>query len=140
MSIATVESVKEGDEYSFVVEDFNRTQFVKYAGAGGDFNPIHHDEKFAEGAGLPEVFGMGLLTAGMLSRIPTEWFGPTAVQNYKVQFRQRLWPGATVTFSGKVAKTYEKDGVAHADLELGAVNSKGEVLIIGSGTVRSWSA
>ena len=75
MSKVAISSVKEGDEYSFTVNDFNRTQFVKYAGGGGDFNPIHHDQTFAEKAGLETVFGMGLLTAGILSRVPVEWFG-----------------------------------------------------------------
>lgn len=136
MSKAKIGSVKEGDEFSFTVEDFNRTQFVKYAGGGGDFNPIHHDEMFAKNAELESVFGMGLLTAGMLSRVPVEWFGPTKVHKYTVQFRERLWPGDTVEFKGVVAKTYEKDGIAHADLSLSATNQNGKALIVSSAIVR----
>ncbi len=138
MSKTDIESVKEGDEFSFTIRDVNRTQFVKYAGAGGDFNPIHHDQTFAEAAGLQTVFGMGLMTAGMLSRVPVEWFGPTSVRAYKVQFRQRLWPGDDVTFSGTVVSIYEEEEIAHADLDLRAVNQKGETLILGAATVRTW--
>ncbi|HBA35619.1 MAG TPA: dihydroxy-acid dehydratase [Gammaproteobacteria bacterium] len=136
MSKVAISSVKEGDEYSFTVNDFNRTQFVKYAGGGGDFNPIHHDQTFAEKAGLETVFGMGLLTAGILSRVPVEWFGPTTVHKYNVQFRERLWPGDNVEFKGVVAKTYEKDGVAYADLTLSATNQDGKPLILSTATVR----
>ena len=134
------ESIKEGDEYEFVKEDFTRTDFVRYAGGGGDFNPIHHDQTFAEAAGLPTVFGMGMLTAGILSRIPVEWFGATSLKSYGVRFQSRIWPGDTVTFKGVVEKVYDEGGVKHADLALTATTQKDEVLIKGFSTVRPWSA
>ncbi|HWO93517.1 MAG TPA: MaoC/PaaZ C-terminal domain-containing protein [Dehalococcoidia bacterium] len=130
--------VKEGDEYEFQVADVTRTHFVRYAGGGGDFNPIHHDQTFAEAAGLPTVFGMGMFTAGVLSRVPTEWFGATSVKRYAIRFNSRLWPGDTVTFKGRVVRVYEQDGMKHADLELSATNQKGENLIAGEATVRDW--
>ncbi|MDY6829548.1 MAG: MaoC/PaaZ C-terminal domain-containing protein [Pseudomonadota bacterium] len=133
-------SISEGDEYSFVVENFNRTQFVKYAGAGGDFNPIHHDQTFAEAAGLPTVFGMGMLTSGMLGRVLTDWFGATSVKKYGFRFKQRLWPGDVVTFKGVVAKVYDESGTKHVDVNLSAVNQNGDVLVEGTGTCRPWSA
>ncbi|MBV1907444.1 MAG: hypothetical protein KUG75_15330 [Pseudomonadales bacterium] len=136
----TFESIKTGDEYSFVKEKFTRTDFVRYAGGGGDFNPIHHDQTFAEAAGLPTVFGMGMLTAGILSRVPVEWFGATALKSYGIRFQSRIWPGDTVTFKGVVNKVYDEDGVKHADLDLTATTEKGEVLIKGFSTVRPWSS
>ena len=132
------EGLKEGDDYSFVKKKFSRTDFVRYAGGGGDFNPIHHDQKFAEAAGLPTVFGMGMLTAGILSRVPVEWFGPTALKSYGIRFQSRLWPDDTVTFKCVVSKLYEEAGVIHADLDLSAVTQKDEVLIKGFSTVRPW--
>lgn len=132
-------TVKEGDERSFTVENVGPTHFVKYAGAGGDFNPMHHDDAFAKSADLPGVFGMGMFAAGVLSRIPTEWFGPTAVQRYGFKFNSRLWPANDVVFSGRVTRVYEEGGVKHADLELSAVTKKGENLIQGNATVRPWS-
>ena len=47
----------------------NRTHIVKYAGASGDFFPVHHDEEFAKSIGLPSVFAMGLMHGGMLAKL-----------------------------------------------------------------------
>jgi peroxisomal enoyl-CoA hydratase 2 len=132
-------TLKVGDQRRFEVENVNRTHFVRYAGASGDFNPIHHDQTFAESAGLPTVFGVGMWTAGVLSRIPVEWFGPEAVAHYSVRFATRLWPDDSITCTGKIAKIYEVDGTPHADLELAAANQKAEALITGQAIVREWS-
>lgn len=118
--------------------DINRTHFVRYAGAGGDFNPIHHDQTFAERAGLPTVFGMGMFTAGVLARVPSHWFGPQNVARYAVRFTSRLWPGDTLTCRGTVSRVYEVDGVPHVDIALEALNQKGETLIEGDATIRPW--
>jgi peroxisomal enoyl-CoA hydratase 2 len=130
--------LKEGDEHAFDVPDVNRTHFVRYAGASGDFNPIHHDQTFAEKAGLPTVFGIGMWTAGLLSRVPAEWFGPESIQRFHVRFASRVWPGDTIHCRGTIARVYEQDGLPHADLDLTATNQKGEMLIQGSATVRPW--
>ena len=131
-------SVKVGDERRFEVADCTRTHFVRYAGASGDFNPIHHDQTFAERASLPTVFGMGMFTAGVLSRIPVEWFGPTSVTRYAIRFTARIWPGDTLTCSGKVVRVYDECGTPHVDLELTGSNQNGEQLIKGEATVRPW--
>lgn len=139
MSDNPFEGIAAGDESGFVVESFSRTQFVRYAGASGDFNPIHHDQTFAESAGLPTVFGMGMLTAGMLGRVLTDWFGAAAVKKYGFRFKQRLWPGDTVTFKGVASRIYDQDGVRHVDVDLTAVNQDGDILIEGNGVCRPWS-
>ena len=131
-------SLREGQERSFDVPDINRTHFVRYAGASGDFNPIHHDQTFAEKAGLPTVFGVGMFTAGVLSRIPSEWFGPESIKRFKVRFATRLWPDDTIRCTGRITRVYEEGGLPHADLELSASNQKGEPLIQGEATVRPW--
>lgn len=128
-----------GDEREFQLQDVNRTHFVRYAGGGGDFNPIHHDQTFADKAGLETVFGMGMFTAGVLSRLPAEWFGPESVKRYAVRFTSRIWPEDTLTCRGRVAKVYEENGVPHLDLELQAENHKGEALIMAEATVRPWT-
>lgn len=133
-------AVTEGDEQAFEITDVNRTHFVKYAGASGDFNPIHHDQVYAEGAGLDTVFGIGMWTAGVLSRVPAGWFGPESIKRYQVRFMTRLWPGDSIHCSGKVTKVYEEQGVPHADLILTASNQKGELLISGEATVRRWES
>src|SRR5881628_1964952 len=80
------EGVKEGDALPEVrVEKLTRTDFVKYAGASGDFNPIHHDQTFAEASGNPTVFAMGMLNASILSRVVTAFAGRPNVRRYKVR-------------------------------------------------------
>ena len=127
------EEVKEGDAMPEVrVEGLTRTDFVRYAGASGDFNPIHHDQTFAEAAGNPTVFAMGMLNAGILSRVVTEFVGRPNVRRFKVRFATRAWPGDHVVCTGKVTRKYEEAGEKRVEGELLAVNQKGETLISGS--------
>jgi acyl dehydratase len=131
-------TVREGDTRELCVENLTRSHFVKYAGASGDFNPIHFDQTFASAAGLETVFGQGMFTAGVLSRVAVEWFGPESVCRYAVRFQTRIWPGDDLTCRGRVTKVYQEAGVPHADLALEAVNQKGETLVRGEATVRPW--
>ena len=95
------EDVKEGDTLPEVrVDKLTRTDFVKYAGASGDFNPIHHDQTFAEASGNPTVFAMGMLNAGILSRVVTGFAGRPNVRRYKVRVSTRAWPGDDVVCRG----------------------------------------
>lgn len=128
------DDVNEGDAIPpFVVENLTRTDLVRYAGASGDFNPIHHDQTFAEAAGNPTVFGHGMLTAGFVSRCVTDFVGVQHLRRFKVRFATRVWPGDTITCSGKVTKKYS-DGGALIDGEVNAVNQKGEVAVYGTFT------
>lgn len=70
-----------------------RTQIVRFAGAAGDFNPMHHDEPFAQAAGQASVFAMGQLTAGIVGSAIAEWLGPENVAAYGVRFKDKVWPG-----------------------------------------------
>lgn len=79
-----------------------RTDIVRYAGAGGDFNPIHHDETFAHRASYRSVFGHGLLTAGILSAYTASWLGLAALRKYSVRYVAQVWPGDTLILSGQV--------------------------------------
>ena len=81
-----------------------RTDFVRYQGASGDFNPIHHDETFAQSAGFPTVFSVGMLQAGLLATYCTDVFGPSNVRRFKVQFREQVWPDDTLTAAGRVTR------------------------------------
>jgi 3-hydroxybutyryl-CoA dehydratase len=71
----------------------SRTDLVRYAGASGDFNPLHHDAAFATQAGLPDVMAHGMLSAGLLASAVTRWFGPGQVRSYKARFLAPVWPG-----------------------------------------------
>jgi acyl dehydratase len=127
------EDVKEGDELpSFTVENLTRTDFVKYAGSSGDFNPIHHDQTFAEASGNPTVFAMGMLNAGILGRLVTDYAGVENLRKYRVRFATRVWPGDSVTCKGKVTKKAVENGERIIEGEVTAFNQKGEVAIQGS--------
>lgn len=127
------EDVKEGDELpSFTVENLTRTDFVKYAGASGDFNPIHHDQTFAEASGNPTVFAMGMLNAGILSRLVADYAGLENLRRYRVRFATRVWPGDSVTCKGRVTRKAVENGENIIEGEVVALNQKGEVAIQGS--------
>jgi peroxisomal enoyl-CoA hydratase 2 len=135
------DSVREGEEIpAFVVEGLSRTDLVRYAGASGDFNPIHHDEHFAKAAGNPTVFGHGMLTAAFVARCLTDYVGVGALRRYKVRFQSRVWPGDTITCRGRVTKKYEADGEPRIDGEVVALTQRGETAVSGTFTaaLRPW--
>jgi acyl dehydratase len=127
------EDVKEGDEIPpFEVRNLTRTDIVKYAGASGDFNPIHHDETFARAAGYPSVFAHGMLTAGFVSKCLTDYVGRPALRRFKVRFTSQVWPGDTLTCGGRVTRKFEEGGERRIEGELFARNQKGETVLQGS--------
>lgn len=93
-----------------------RTDIVRYAGAGGDLNPIHHDEPFARSAGMPGVFAMGMLHAGILGHRLARWVGPDNIRSYGLRFTGQVWPGDVLTFTGRV--TAVEDGLATIELRV----------------------
>jgi acyl dehydratase len=106
-----------------------RTDFVRYAGAGGDFNPLHHDEEYARAAGFPGVFGMGLLHAGMLGDHLARWVGPRNLRRFGVRFTGQVWPGDVLRFTGVVERVEEVDGERLAHLRLAVSRQTGDPAI-----------
>jgi acyl dehydratase len=114
----------------------SRTDLVRYAGASGDFNPIHHDEGFARAAGLPSVMAHGMFSAGLLASFVTRWFGPGSVRRYKVRFRDRVWPGDVLEARGSVVREFAGAAGEHlAELSLELVRQDGAVVVSGSAEV-----
>ena len=105
--------------FELVTPPVTRTQIVRFAGAAGDFNPMHHDEPFARAAGQTSVFAMGQLTAAILGDAVASWFGAANVAGYGVRFKDKVWPGdrlvlrAVAEPAGRYALTVsrEADGV-----------------------------
>jgi 3-hydroxybutyryl-CoA dehydratase len=91
-----------------------RTQIVRFAGAAGDFNPMHHDEVFARDAGQPSVFAMGQLQAAMLATAVCEWLGRENVLGYGVRLNGKVWPDDRLHLTGTVVE--ERDGVRRCEL------------------------
>jgi acyl dehydratase len=131
--VRTVADLEPGDTGpTVVVEDLERQQFVKYAGASGDFNPIHYDEPFATGAGNESVFGQGMFTAGITSRVVANWFDLRDVSSFGVRFQSRVFPGDTVVATGEVAELDRDAGTVETELEARTV--AGETLLTGTAT------
>jgi acyl dehydratase len=120
------DDVNEGDAAPEFTHELTRTDLVQYAGASGDFNPMHHDEVAAQGAGLPSVFGHGMFTMGLLGKALTDYVGVGNLKRYQVRFTKQTWPGEKLTTKVKVAKKYDEDGEHRVDLECEVVNQDGE--------------
>ena len=125
------DDVAEGDAAPEFSHDLTRTDLVMYAGASGDFNPMHTDEVAAQAAGLPSVFGHGMFTAGLLGKALTDYVGVGNLKLYRVRFTKQTWPGETLTTKVTVAKKYEEHGQHLVDLECSVVNESGEAKIQG---------
>jgi acyl dehydratase len=119
-----------------VVENISRTHFVRYAGASGDFNPMHHDDTVATSIGNPSVFGHGMLTAGLMARVLKDWFGPAALRRFQVRFSKQVWPGETLSCTATVTglRDAEESGVGLVDVECQVVNQDGEAKLTGTAT------
>jgi len=127
-----------GDTHSEVlVEDLKRTQLVQYAGASGDYNPVHTDEKFVtEVAGYPTVFAHGMLTMGMTGTLLTNFVGDGRLTKYGVRFVNQVWPGDTLTGTAEVTAVREQDGEHLVDLTLTTVNQDDTPVLTGTATAR----
>ena len=129
------DSVKVGDEIpKYVVDGVTRPDFVRYAGASGDFVPLHYDQAFVEAAGISTVFAQGMFTAGLLSHCLTDFVGAGQVRKFKVRFATRVWPGDVITCGGKITGKREANGEKLIDGDLEVTNQKGESAIKGSFT------
>jgi acyl dehydratase len=125
------EDVTVGDEGPPVRHALTRTDLVQYAGASGDFNPMHHDEVKATAAGQPSVFGHGMFSAGLLGRAITDYVGVGALRSYKVRFTRQTWPGEVLVSTVRVAAKREEGGHHLVDLVCELANDAGEVKVSG---------
>ncbi len=125
--------LKVGDKHeAVVIEKVARTHIVKYAGASGDFNPLHHDDAAAQNlAGYPSVFAHGMLSMGLTGRMLTDWLGPTALRKFGVRFTKQVWPGDTLTTKGEVTAVREEGGRQIATIHVVTVNQEGDSVVEG---------
>lgn len=120
-----------------VVEDLKRTQIVMYAGASGDYNPIHTDEVFAtQVAGYPTTFAHGMLTMGLTGKMLTNYVGDGRLKSYGMRFVAQVWPGDTLTARATVAAIREQDGEHFVDLTLSTINQDGREVASGTASAR----
>ena len=125
---------KVGDTYTErVVEDLKRTQLVMYAGASGDYNPLHSDELYTrEVAKYPTVFAHGMLTMGMTGRMLTNFVGDGRLTKYGVRFTNQVWPGDTLDATATIEAIREEGGKRYVDLLVSTKNQSGVEVVKGS--------
>ena len=120
-----------------VVENLTRTQIVQYAGASGDYNPLHTDEVFAiQVAGYPSVFAHGMLTMGLTGKMLTDYVGDGKLTHFGGRFTAQVWPGDTLTSMATVTSIRAENGVSLVDFDVATENQNGVVVFSGSATAR----
>jgi len=130
------EDVNVGDALPDLVKGpIQQIQLTRYAGASGDFNPIHQDDEFAKAAGMGGVFGHGMLTMGFVAQCVTDWAGAGSVRKLGVRFAGLVRLKDIVTCKGRVLSKSSKNGTHLVELELSAENQKGEKVVTGKATV-----
>jgi acyl dehydratase len=108
-----------------------RTDFVRYQGASGDFNPIHHDETFAKASGFDAPLAVGMFQAGVMNSLATDWLGPENVRSTRIRWKAPVFPGDVLTVSCAVAARHEAEEERRVDLELQCVKADGVVVVQG---------
>jgi len=125
-----------------VVKDLKRTQIVQYAGASGDYNPLHTDEIYATKiAGYPSVFAHGMLTMGLTGQAIAGLVGAENLVRFGVRFTAQVWPGDTLTVRGSVVRIFADAGASVAELSvstvaLSTVSGEGREVVSGYAHVR----
>ncbi len=90
-----------------ILEPITLTSTVRYQGASGDFNPLHHDAEFAAEAGFKNPVAVGMHLAGLMSTWLTDWLGPESVRRFSVRFRSPVLLGDHLQVGGEVVERRE---------------------------------
>ncbi|HEX6167013.1 MAG TPA: MaoC/PaaZ C-terminal domain-containing protein [Acidimicrobiales bacterium] len=128
-----------GQTFSAVVaENLSRTQIVQYAGASGDYNPLHTDEVFAtQVAGYPSVFAHGMLTMGCTGHMLTDLVGDGRLLTFGGRFTSQVWPGDDLTTTATVEALGRDDaGRPTVELAVSTTNQDGVEVFAGYATAR----
>jgi acyl dehydratase len=131
-----IDSTKVGDSYSEeVCRNLSRTQIVQYAGASGDYNPLHSDEIFTtQIAGYPSVFAHGMLSMGMTGKMLTNYVGDGRLRSYGVRFTAQVFPGATLTATALITDIKNEGDEVIAEISVTTVDADGTEVVKGTAT------
>ena len=130
MTQPTFDSLTVGDEIpTLTTPPVSRHTLALYCGASGDHNPIHVDLDFAKSSGLDDVIAHGMLSAGYLAQMLTNWVDQTAVRSFKNRFTAMTQIGECVICSGKIVEKFEEDGEKFVRLELQTNTSNGQTIL-----------
>ncbi len=130
------EDIAVGDEIPALVKGpIQQIQLTRYAGASGDFNPIHQDDEFARAAGMGGVFAHGMLSMGFVGQAITDWAGAGTVRKIGVRFTALVRLKDTVTCKGRVLAKSSTGDTHLVDLDVWAETQRGEKVVSGKATV-----
>jgi acyl dehydratase len=134
----SAQQLKVGDtRQEQVVDNLTRTQIIQYAGASGDYNPLHTDEVYTtKVAGYPTVFAHGMLTMGMTGKMLSNYVGDGRLTKFGVRFTSQVWPGDSLTTSATVEAIREEGGQHFVDLVVSTVNQEGQEVLSGYASAR----
>lgn len=114
--------------------EVNRGDVVRYAGASGDFNPLHYDDTAAQAAGMAGAFAHGMFSAGCLATALTDAVGIDSLSRFAVRFRAQARLGVTLTSDVVVREIRHEDRGALVELDCRLVDDDGCVVVSGSAT------
>jgi len=130
MIVPTFESLEVGDEIpSLKITPVSRHTLALYCGASGDHNPIHVDLDYAKSAGLDDVIAHGMLSAGYLARMLTDWVPQSAIRSINNRFTAMTHVEDSVTCTGKVVEKFEKGNEKLVRLEMQAHTPEAQTII-----------
>lgn len=127
----------------YISAPITRTHLVRYAGASGDFNPLHHDQTFVKMIGMKNVIAHGMLIMGIAGEAINSWIGNKNLRKFHVRFLSMTEPvdlddvektkdRATIIIRGKVTKKYEENGENKFECEITAQDALGSKKLSGS--------
>jgi acyl dehydratase len=135
MREAYFEDFRVGDEMSpLVKESVSEVQLVRYAGASGDFNPLHTVARVGEAAGFGGVIAFGMLIMGMMGQALCTWIPPRYLRRFQVRFLDVTRPGDVLTVVGKVVEKRQGDGNNVVVWEVAAKDQDARVKVAGTFT------
>ena len=130
------EDIAEGSEITTLVKQPTTRQLVMWAGASGDYNPIHYDQNFARSRGLKGVVVQGQLVSSFLGQLMTDWMGEQGIlKKLSCSYKGMNYPGEAITCKGKVTRKYIEDDRHHVECSIWAENASGEKTVTGSAVV-----
>ncbi|MBE3561288.1 MAG: MaoC family dehydratase N-terminal domain-containing protein [Ktedonobacteraceae bacterium] len=127
------EDVQIGDELPKLIKDpVTHLQLVRYAGASGDFNPLHTDPSVGEQIGTGGLIAHGMLIMGFVGQLLSNYVGPEALRKFHVRFKGMTRPGDVITCTGTITKKYTLDGEGRIEGRVQAADQNGDVKVTGT--------
>ncbi len=127
------EDINEGDSIpELVKEPMTRVQLVKYAGASGDFNPLHTVEDFAKKAGFDQPIAHGMISMAFAGQFLTNWLPRGTLKKFGTRFTAVTFPGDTITCKGKITRKFQEGGQNLIEMDIWAETQKGQKTVQGT--------